>query len=130
MSSINEIEELSPDSALSFCFHTNKSPIGLGEAVELSNQSVYSDHDLQLLTLPESRASRVMIRQGSNSIGFPIQKTFSISPLKIEPLRNKNWDDASQVEASVRSEVSVYDFLLLTGVGLSTWLLRNILKNQ
>ena len=93
--------------------------LGLIEAVDLATSNTNKDSDdLQLLSLPESKECRIMIRGGSNAGGLKIQKTFAFMS------QSKN----NYTRDNLGNQVYFHDLLFITGMGLSTWLLRNILK--
>lgn len=93
-----------------FHHHALCTSLGLKEASDLSQFSNAAD-DLQLLSLPETKNCQIMIRGGSNAGGLKIQKTLAFT------------------HTQTINQVNLYDLLFLTGMGVSTWLLRSMLKN-
>jgi hypothetical protein len=113
-SKLNNIDE---SFEVVFQNHAFTYSLGLKEALDLSPNSNASD-DIQLLSLPEASDGHIMIRGGSATGGFKVQKTLSFH------------DASSQRKKSPAiEEPYLYDILFLTGMGISTWLLRNMLKS-
>ncbi len=113
------------DKSLEIIFqnHAFDYSLGLKEALDLSPSSTSASDDIQLLSLPDANDGHIMIRGGSGAGGFKIQKTLAFSDAK-RSIKTK-----SDTTTCAIKELYLYDILFLTGMGISTWLLRNILKN-
>jgi hypothetical protein len=96
--------------------------LGLKEALDLSPNSNASD-DIQLLSLPEASDGHIMIRGGSTTGGFKVQKSLSFNDSSSQDKTKPH------TQSLAIKEPYLYDILFLTGMGISTWLLRNMLKN-